>query len=134
MNCPYYQDLTRTCIQSFPRVLLNTDFSVCESDAHSNCFAYVALQAPFHCKYERQCIEDLIQNQPLLSKLFIEDNRAIQLIKQMTSKYCFSEKRHKDCACFRLLEQGIRPPVELLPDGSKFRLRDLLLKKEITLE
>lgn len=79
-------------------------------------------------------MEDLVLNQPVLAKFFIEDDRTIQFFKKMTQKYCSSEQNHVNCACFRSWEQGIHPPVELLPDGKKFRLRGLVLKKEITLE
>ena len=135
MSCPYYQDLTRDCIQYFPRVVKHADFSVCQSaDKYTDCLAYVALSSGFRCKYQNNCLEDLILNQPLLAKLFIEDDRTIQFFKQMSQKYCSSEQNHLNCACFRLWEQGIHPPVELLPDGKKFRLKDLIFKKEIILE
>lgn len=135
MSCPYYQDYTRTCIQHFPRVVQHSEFSVCQSsEKYSDCLAYVALSSGFRCKYQNQCLEDLVLNQPLLSKLFIEDDRTVQFFKQMTQKYCSSEQNHRNCACFRLWEQGVHPPVELLPNGKKFRLRDLILRKEIILE
>jgi hypothetical protein len=135
MSCPYFQDLTRECIQYFPKVVEYSDFSVCQSsDKYSDCLAYVALHLGFRCKYQNNCLEDLVLNQPLLAKMFIEDDRTIQFFKQMTQKYCSSEQNHMNCACFHLWEQGIHPPVELLPDGKKFRLRDLIFKKEIILE
>lgn len=134
MSCPYYEDLTRTCIQFFPRVMNHTSFSTCESDSYLNCLAYIALKSGFRCKYQNLCLEDLVLNVPILAKFFVEDDRTIKLFKSMAEKYCSSEKNHVNCACFKLLEQGIHPPVELLPDGKKFRLRDLLLKKEIVIE
>jgi hypothetical protein len=51
----------------------------------------------------------------------------------MTEKYCESEHNLARCAWYKLLESGIYPLVELLPDG-KFFLRGLLLKKEIVIE
>ncbi|HIG99132.1 MAG TPA: hypothetical protein HA258_00990 [Thermoplasmata archaeon] len=134
MSCPYFKDLTRTCIQYFPKVVQHSDFSICESEKHSDCLAFVALNAGFRCKYQNNCLEDLILNQPMLAKLFIEDDMTINFFKQMTQKYCSSEQNHVNCACFKLWEQGIHPPVELLPDGKTFRLRDLILKREIILE
>lgn len=134
MSCPYYEDLTRTCIQYFPRVVKHSNYIVCESDKYLDCLAYIALQSGFRCKYQNLCLEDLVLNVPLLAKFLIEDNRTIQLFKSMAEKYCSSEQNHMNCACYKLLEQGIHPPVELLPDGKKFRLRDLLLKKEIVVE
>jgi hypothetical protein len=134
MSCPYYEDLTRTCIQYFPRVVQHSNFTVCESDNYLNCLAYIALQSGFRCKYQNLCLEDLVLNVPLLAKFLIEDDRTIQLFKSMAEKYCSSEQNHSNCACFKLLEQGIHPPVELLPDGKKFRLRDIILKKEIVIE
>jgi hypothetical protein len=134
MSCPHYEDLTRTCIQFFPHVMNHTSFSTCESDNHINCLAYIALKSGFRCKYQNLCLEDLVLNVPVLAKFFVEDDRTIQLFKSMTEKYCSSEQHHVECACYKLLEQGIHPPVELLPDGKKFRLRDLILKKEIVIE
>jgi len=134
MSCPYYEDLTRTCIQFFPRVMSHTSFSTCESDNYLNCLAYIALKSGFRCKYQNLCLEDLVLNVPILAKFFVEDDRTIKLFKSMTEKYCSSEANHANCACYKLLEQGIHPPVELLPDGKKFRLRDLILKKEIVIE
>lgn len=71
---------------------------------------------------------------PILAKFFIEDHQTIELFKTMVQKYCSSEQNHVNCACFKLWEQGIHPPVELLPDGKKYRLRDLLLRRQIVLE
>ena len=134
MGCPHYEDFTRTCIRFFPRVINITSFSTCESDKYFDCLAYIALKSSFRCKYQNQCLEDLVLNMPTLTKFFVEDDRNIQLFKSMVQKYCSSEQNHAQCACFKLLEQGIHPPVELLPDGKKFRLRDLILKREIIIE
>jgi hypothetical protein len=134
MSCPYYEDLTRTCIQYFPRVLNHTSFSTCESDNYVNCLAYIALSSGFRCKYQNLCLEDLVLNVPILAKFFVEDDRTIKLFKSMAEKYCSSEQHHVECACYKLLEQGIHPPVELLPDGKKFRLRDIILRREIVIE
>jgi hypothetical protein len=134
MRCPYYEDFTRTCIQFFPRVMNHTSFTTCESDKYQNCLAFIALKSGFRCKYQNLCLEDLVLNVPILAKFFVEDDRTVKLFKSMTEKYCSSEQGHGSCACFKLLEQGIHPPVELLPDGKKFRLRDLLLRREIVVE
>jgi len=79
MSCSYYEDLTRTCIQYFPRVVQHSNFTVCESDNYLNCLAYIALQSGFRCKYQNLCLEDLVLNVPLLAKFLIEDDRTIQL-------------------------------------------------------
>jgi len=112
----------------------HSDFKICESDAFKNCLAYVALQSGFRCKYQNNCLEDLVLEEPILAKFFIEDHKTIQLFKQMVEKYCSSEQNHENCACFKLWEQGIHPPTELLPNGKKLRVRDLIFRKEILLE
>jgi hypothetical protein len=71
---------------------------------------------------------------PALVKYFIEDEKTINLFKSMVEKYCACESMHRECACFKLFEQGIHPPTELLPDGKKLRLRDLIFKKEIVID
>jgi hypothetical protein len=134
MGCPHYEDFTRNCIQFFPHVMEYPSFGTCDSDNYRNCLAYIALLSGFRCKYQNLCLEDLVLHVPILAKFFIEDDRTIQLFKSMTEKYCSSEQNHTQCACFELLEQGIHPPVELLPDGKKFRLRDLIFKREIIIE
>jgi hypothetical protein len=134
MSCPYYQDYTRECIQSFPKVMSHTSFSVCESEKYVNCYAYFALQAGFQCKYQDYCVNDLTSNIPIIARLFIENDVAMQVFKDSIQKYCSSKENHVYCACYKLHEMGIKPPVELLPDGSKFRLRDIILRKKIVLE
>ena len=134
MGCPYYQDLTRLCIQHFPRVMEYPSFGTCDSEDYHNCLAYITLMADFRCKYQNLCIEDLVLNIPFLVKFFIEDDKTFQFFKKVSERYCTSEQNHVNCACFKSYEQGIHPPVELLPDGKKFRLRDLVLRKELVLD
>jgi hypothetical protein len=134
MGCPYYQDFTRTCIEYFPRVMIHSDFETCASDSYQNCLGFLALHSGFRCRYQNQCFEDLVSDVPILAKFFVQNSRTIQLFKQMIQRYCSSEQNHVNCACFILWEQGIHPPVELLPDGKKFRLRDLIRRKQIILE
>jgi hypothetical protein len=134
MSCPHYIDFTRTCIQRFPRVLEHSDFTVCDSEEYHNCLAYICLKTGFLCKYGDQCLEDLLTKMPVVVKYLIENEKTVNLFKNLAEKYCTSQEKHSQCACFKLFEQGIHPPVELLPDGSKVRLRDLLFKKEIIVE
>jgi hypothetical protein len=134
MSCPYFKDFTRNCVEFFPKVMANTSFSTCESDKYVDCYAYFALQSGFQCKYQDYCINDLTTNIPFISKLFVENDVAMQLFKDMIAKYCSSKENHVNCACYKLHEQGVKPPLELLPDGRKFRLRDILLHKKIVLE
>lgn len=134
MSCPHYVDYTRTCIQHFPRVMEYPSFLVCESDNYRDCMAYIVLKTGFRCKYMNICLEDLVTAIPALVRHFIEDEKTMTMYKSMAEKYCTSESNVVKCACFKLFEQGIHPPTELLPDGTKVRLRDLLFKKEIVIE
>jgi hypothetical protein len=77
---------------------------------------------------------DLVKEMPIFIKYFIEDEKTVKLFKSMAEKYCTSKENNVQCACYQLFEQGIHPPAELLPDGKKIRLRDLLFKKEIIVE
>jgi hypothetical protein len=113
---------------------MHSDFETCESEEYQNCLAYIALKSDFRCTYQNQCLEDLVLHVPILAKFFIEDHKTIELFKQMVTKYCSSQENHKTCACFLLWEQGIHPPFELLPNGKKFRLRDLVLRREVIIE
>jgi hypothetical protein len=74
------------------------------------------------------------QELPWILKFFVEDEKIKNFFRETSEKYCSSEKNHVLCANYKLLEQGIKPPLELLPDGKKLRFRDILFKKEITIE
>lgn len=134
MSCPYYEDFTRICITSFPHITNYTSFETCESENHQSCLIYTVLQKNFKCKYLERCVEDAIKNIPILVKYFVEDDKTINIFREIAEKYCTSELKHSQCANYKLFEQGIQPPLDLLPDGKKIRLRDFLLKKEITIE
>ena len=109
-------------------------FSTCESENYHDCLAYVVLQNTFRCKYFNRCLEDVVKSMPILLKYFIDDSKTIKIFKEIAEKYCTSDPKHRQCENFKLLEQGINPPVDLLPDGRKIHLIDVLLKKEITIE
>jgi hypothetical protein len=134
MSCPHYVDFTRTCIRHFPRVLEYSSYTVCESEDYQNCLAYIALKTGFLCPFHLSCLEDLTTGTPIIVKYLIENEKMVKLFKSMAHKYCTSEENHRQCACFKLYEKGIHPPTELLPDGRKMRLRDLIFKRELTIE
>ena len=134
MSCPYYKDFTRMCITSFPNILNHTNYTTCESEDYHNCLYYLILEKNFRCNYIKQCVDDVVEGIPLLVKYFVEDGKTIKIFKEIAEKYCTSELKHVQCANYKLYEQGIRPPLDLLPDGKRIHLRDILLKKEITLE
>jgi hypothetical protein len=134
MSCPYYEDFTRICITSFPHITNYTSFETCESENHQGCLIYAILQKNFKCKYLERCVEDAVKNIPILVKYFVEDDKTINIFREIAEKYCTSELKHAQCANYKLFEQGMQPPLDLLPDGKKIRLRDFLLKKEITIE
>jgi hypothetical protein len=134
MNCPHYQDFTRMCITSFPNIRTYMDLTICDSEDYKDCLAYAVLQKNFRCKYLDKCVDDAIKNIPQLIKYFVEDDKTIKIFKKIAEKYCTSELKHAQCGNYKLFEQGIQPPFDLLPDGKKIRLRDIFLKREITIE
>ena len=134
MYCPYYEDFTRLCITRFPHIKNYTSFETCQSEKHTNCLVYNVLQKPFNCKYLERCAEEAVQGIPPLLKYFVEDDATIKLFKEIVLKYCTLEDKHRDCANFKLYEQGIQPPLELLPNGKKIKISDILLRKEITVD
>lgn len=134
MGCPYYQDYTRTCIEFFPRVIQHSDFMICGSEAYHSCLAYVVLQKDFRCKYQNDCLEMMVQDVPWMLQFFIQDEKVKKFFREVIDTYCSSIQNHVLCANYKLLEQGIIPPVELMPDGRKLRFRDILFKRELTIE
>jgi hypothetical protein len=134
MNCPYFEDFTRICITRFPSQINYTSYDTCQSENHTNCLIYNVLQKKFNCKYLERCAEDTVKAIPPLLKLFVEDGTTMKLFREIVLKYCTSEVRHAECANFKLYEQGIQPPIELLPNGKKVKVTDILLKREITVD
>jgi hypothetical protein len=109
-------------------------FETCESDKHLDCLVYNVLQQKFNCKYLQRCAEDAIGGVPVLLKYFVEEEMTIKLFKEIVLKYCTVEERHIQCANFQMYEQGLQPPLELLPNGKKIKISDILLKKEIIID
>jgi hypothetical protein len=134
MGCPYYEDFTRLCITLFPHIKNYMSFTTCESEKYCDCLVYNVLQKNFKCKYLERCVDDSVKNIPLLVKFFVEDDTTIKLFKEIAEKYCTSEVKHAQCENFKLFEQGIQPPIDLLPDGKKIHISDILLRKEITID
>ncbi len=134
MGCPYYQDYTRMCIGFFEQIVQYPGFNTCETEKYQDCLAYIVMQKEFKCKYLKNCVSDSVKNIPLLVKYFIEDEATIKIFKEIVEKYCTVESKHSQCANYVLFEQGKQPPLDLLPDGKRIRVRDFLLKKEIIIE
>jgi hypothetical protein len=134
MGCPFYKDFTRECITHFPYIKNNQSFTTCESENYHNCLVFIVLGKNFRCKYLERCVDNAIKNIPLLVKYFVDDDKTIKIFKEIAEKYCGSELKHTQCANFKLFEQGIQPPLDLLPDGKKLHFRDILLNREICIE
>jgi hypothetical protein len=134
MGCPYYEDFTRLCVTRFPSNINYMDFATCQSENYTNCLVYNVLQKKFNCKYLERCAEETVKSIPPLIKYFVEEENTMKLFREIIQKYCTSEVKHAQCANFKLFEQGIQPPIELLPNGKKVRISDILLKKEISID
>ena len=134
MGCPYYEDFTRLCITRFPNIKNYTSFETCQSEKHTNCLVFNVLNKKFNCKYLERCAEEAVKGIPPIVKFFVEDDVTIKLFKEIVVKYCTVEERHSQCANYQSYEQGITPPLELLPNGKKIRISDILLRKEIIID
>jgi hypothetical protein len=134
MGCPYYEDFTRLCITRFPRIKNYMSFETCQSENHTNCLVFNVLQKKFNCKYLERCAEDAVKSIPPLLKYFVEDDKTIKLFKEIVVKYCTVPEKHATCANYKSYEQGIQPPIELLPNGKKVKISDILLRKEIVID
>lgn len=134
MGCPYYEDFTRLCITRFSHIKNYMSFETCESDKYTNCLVYNVLQKKFNCKYLEHCAEEAINGIPVLLKFFVEDDMTIKLFKDIVVKYCTVTEKHTQCANFQMYEQGLQPPLELLPNGKKIKITDILLRKEIKID
>lgn len=44
--------------------------------------------------------------------------RIIQLQPYLT-EYCVNPERNKECARYKIMQQGEEPPADLLPDGKR---------------
>jgi hypothetical protein len=134
MGCPYFEDLTRLCITRFPHIKNFTSYDICQSPSYVNCLVYNVLQKEFNCKYLERCAEEAVKGIPPLIKFFVEDDKTMKLFREIVVKYCTVEEKHTQCANYKMYEQGLQPPLELLPNGKKVRISDILLRKEISID
>jgi len=107
---------------------------ICESEAYHSCLATVVLQKNFRCKYQNHCLEMMVQDAPWMLQFYIQDEKIKKFFRGIIDTYCSSIQNHVLNAKTKLLEQGIIPPVELMPDERKLRFRDILFEKELTIE
>lgn len=119
MSCPHYIDYTRNCIQYFPRVIEYFGFDICDSNDYQDCPAHIFLKSGFICKNKNQCLENLINKNPLLLKYFITRKTTTTLLKSIIEEYCSSKEKHICCTRYKIIEMGLRYPVGLLPNGKK---------------
>ncbi len=135
MSCPLFEDFTRGCIEEFPEFVKYTNYDLCESDKHQDCPMYFIISSKFKCEYLQICSSSFHKGAPkFIEKVFIDENVKRDIISNLAKKYCVSEENHQNCMRYKLLSQGKKPPLTLLPDGRKIHLTDMLLRKRIIVD
>jgi hypothetical protein len=133
MPCPYYKDDIRECLEEYFHLHQYNKTKYCESDEYIKCLVYLAVNSKIQCKYLDNCASSYDKKYSNLFKKIFDNENIRKFLYDMMTKYCFSENC-VNCAKFKIYDVGDVPPLTLRPDGKKFHLSDILLKKEIVLE
>jgi hypothetical protein len=100
---------------------------VCESpDGYKNCILYKAIieNKPI-CPVINKCTEHF---QKLTVKVILKLMKSDKILKTFNlDEYCFSNN-YINCARYKCIEDGKKPPNSLRPDGTETKLKELLLK------
>ena len=131
MNCPLYQDFTRTCIKKFPEFIEFPTYSFCKSDDYKKCLAYIIYSSPFVCKYLVPCGNAYKKDVPIIITNMFGETETREIYYHLTVHYCLSQENHINCAKYKIYEQKKKPPLNLLPDGRRVHFIDALLKRKI---
>jgi hypothetical protein len=131
MGCPLYRDFTRTCIEKFPDFLMFPTFELCDSNDYNECIAHLIYYSPFVCPYLIPCGNAYKNNVPKVITKMLGEKETREMFYKYTAYYCISKENHTKCAKYQLLVEGKTPPINLLPDGSKSSIIDVILRRKI---
>lgn len=131
MVCPYYKDFTRECITKFPDFLEFPTFDFCASDDYKNCIAYLIFTSEFTCPYLTTCGNAYKKTIPKIITKMLGEKEIREIFYQYSVEYCISQENHTKCAKYKLLADGITPPINLFPDGKKIDPMVLLRKRKL---
>ena len=129
MGCPLYQDFTRSCIKNFPMLTKVASFEICESDQFYNCQIYKICTSNFNSEFLHICADQYIEKLPKFITTVFMDETGVKEMTDILMKFCLSSEQSKTCAKYQFYEKGKNPPINLLPDGRKISLSDILFKK-----
>ena len=125
MSCPMYEDFTRGCVTKFIKLLPLATFDFCESEHYDMCPFYkvITTESQQCCDFIEKCCIPYIENaQHLLKK--IEKYRPVL---NLIDEYCLTDNK-TNCARYKFLKAGKKVPMFLLSDGSKLKMKEILLK------
>jgi hypothetical protein len=132
MNCPLFEDYTRGCVSKYPDFVIYSNFDICGSAEYQKCPMFIVINSKFKCQYLPTCSHSYNVSAPkLIEKIFLDEKFKNDIIMSLVKKYCISDDNSRNCARYKLISQGEKPPLTLLPDDTKIHFIDLLLKKKI---
>lgn len=110
MDCPKFQDYSRSCMTDVEHLPLDViDF--CASELHKECPFYILLEKTgISCENLQQCVA---------FRFF--GYGSFENFRDMTKKYCLSENKI-NCQRYIIKKSGVKPPDDLLPDGTKVKI------------
>ena len=123
MSCPLFEDFTRGCIERFPDFVTYTNFDLCESDNYQECPVYFVMNSKFKCKYLKSCSDSYhYDSSKFIKKIFMDDKIKQDLIFNSMKNYCLSKEKYQNCARYKFISQGRKPPISLKADGSQIKI------------
>jgi hypothetical protein len=107
------------------------NYDLCVTDRYTECLAYLVYNSPFACKYVTTCGKAYKHGVPKLLMNMLNEKETRDIFYNLSVQFCLSQDKHNTCAKYKIYEEGKVPPINLLPDGSKSGLIDLLLKRKL---
>jgi len=134
MSCPFFVDSTRMCVVRFPDIVKFTAFETCQSEQYIDCPIYLPFNNSFNCEHLNYCIKQRLEETPQYVQNLFMGGEAHRLVKDIQIKYCFSPQNSKTCMRYSLFLKGEIPSSNLMPDGRKINLLDLIKRRKLIIQ
>lgn len=122
MSCPLLKENIRECESKFTHLLKDVSLNYCQSDDYSICPFYKIIEEKQpYCEN----IEDCGYHLHRLNSVVHHNTDTYKRIMHLVFNYCLSEKK-EECARLKKKKKGYNVPNDLLQDGSRLKLKDII--------
>lgn len=122
MSCPLLQDNIQGCKEKFPHLVQDVSLDYCQSNEYKICpFYKIIINNQSFCENIEKCGHHLHR----VNSVVHHNTDTYKRIMNLVFNYCLSEKKD-ECARLKKIKSGDEVPNDLLQDGSRLKLKDIL--------